>query len=345
MKSTLVFAGMSDGSLAVWDLREPNTVHKCYHDGKEDRCLRYPTYNTAGVLHYENHGSAIVALSSIVAQGDSSSLSGESGDSLSYQLATLEENSQVNLWVVAEINTPDLAGSESDLGLAPGGRIKLIKSSSIQLESPLRDQRFRTTMKCFDMQLLPSNNSHYYVTTDVGCVIHGVRYGGKAPPKAFRTEFDALVHVTSIDFSPFTEPVFLAGCADGSLRLYHVDGEHPLISWPNATDGRPIKMVRFCRSRPSVFFVLDNQSCIYIWDLNMDDAMPLKSERISKSSVTSFCLSNDHSATGVGLAGRRPQMVVCLDSGAVEVHTISKEFSALMPEEVDQFATFLQKIV
>ena len=40
--------------------------------------------------------------------------------------------------VVAEITHPDFAGSESDLGLSPGGKIKLIKSSTIQLENPLR---------------------------------------------------------------------------------------------------------------------------------------------------------------------------------------------------------------
>ena len=42
------------------------------------------------------------------------------------------------LQVVAELSHPDVAGSESDLGLSPGGKIKLIKSSTILLENPLR---------------------------------------------------------------------------------------------------------------------------------------------------------------------------------------------------------------
>lgn len=40
--------------------------------------------------------------------------------------------------VVAEIPTPDPAGSPSDLGLLPGGRVKLLKSSSFALDNPAR---------------------------------------------------------------------------------------------------------------------------------------------------------------------------------------------------------------
>jgi len=40
--------------------------------------------------------------------------------------------------VVAELGQPDEAGSLTDLGLRPGGRVKLIKSNTILLENPLR---------------------------------------------------------------------------------------------------------------------------------------------------------------------------------------------------------------
>ena len=57
--------------------------------------------------------------------------------------------------------------------------------------------------------------------------------------------------------------------------------ELPLISWPDATEGRPVRLVRWCRSRPSVFFVLDDESYLHIWNLQMDDMMALKSEKIA----------------------------------------------------------------
>ena len=40
------------------------------------------------------------------------------------------------LQVVTEIPSPDMAGSEVDLGLAPGGRVKLLRSSAIVLDNP-----------------------------------------------------------------------------------------------------------------------------------------------------------------------------------------------------------------
>jgi len=40
--------------------------------------------------------------------------------------------------VVAELGHPDDAGSLTDLGLRPGGRVKLVKSNTIVLENPLR---------------------------------------------------------------------------------------------------------------------------------------------------------------------------------------------------------------
>lgn len=44
----------------------------------------------------------------------------------------------VSLQVVAEISTPDMGGSEIDLGLSPGGKIKVVISSSIKLDSLVR---------------------------------------------------------------------------------------------------------------------------------------------------------------------------------------------------------------
>ena len=41
----------------------------------------------------------------------------------------------LKLWVVVELVNPDPHGSDSDLGLIPGGRVKLVKSASVNLTS------------------------------------------------------------------------------------------------------------------------------------------------------------------------------------------------------------------
>lgn len=57
--------------------------------------------------------------------------------------------------------------------------------------------------------------------------------------------------------------------------------------------------------------------------------------------LTAFCLSNDHSATGQGLPGRKPQMLLAFEDSTIEVHTVSQKFSALFPDEVDKFAELI----
>ena len=41
--------------------------------------------------------------------------------------------------------------------------------------------------------------------------------------------------------------------------------EHAIRSWPESTQGSPIVRVRWSRSRPSLFYVLDTKSHLYIW--------------------------------------------------------------------------------
>lgn len=76
VKATMVFGGMLDGSLVAWDLREPPTMHHSYMCGGQDWLLRFPTYNTAGVLKYENHNSPITAIVPILQDNKKSTAQG-----------------------------------------------------------------------------------------------------------------------------------------------------------------------------------------------------------------------------------------------------------------------------
>ena len=55
--------------------------------------------------------------------------------SLSLSLSLTFRSGHLNLWVVVEVVNPDPYGSEADLGLVPGGRVKLVKSTSIDITS------------------------------------------------------------------------------------------------------------------------------------------------------------------------------------------------------------------
>lgn len=52
---------------------------------------------------------------------------------LSFQLLSLDASGLICVWVVVELPEGDLSGSTVDLGLAPGGRVKLISSATVNV--------------------------------------------------------------------------------------------------------------------------------------------------------------------------------------------------------------------
>ncbi|XP_041371733.1 cytoplasmic dynein 2 intermediate chain 1-like isoform X2 [Gigantopelta aegis] len=341
-KATLAFSGMVDGSVAVWDLREPVSMHRAVKT--ESGPVRFPTFNTAGIAETDNHHSPVVSITpvfSVMASSQKNENVNDVSTGLSFQLATLEENGIVCLWVIAEISNPDAAGSEHDLGLAPGGRIKLLKSSSITIENPRKEIRVKTSLHTSELQLMPSDLNHFYVATDCGSIVHGVRFGTRVFPRAYSTVTESPVTVTSIDISPFTTSYIIAGCDDGSLHIYHTKLQNPLISLVEFSQEKPILCVRWSRSRPAVFYVLDSQSKLYVFDIIEHSSVPVQTNTITSGRVVSMCLSNDPKVTGLGSVSRPPQMLLSFDDGRTEIHTIKKELSE--PQTLEE--EFLEKYV
>ncbi|XP_065484414.1 cytoplasmic dynein 2 intermediate chain 1 isoform X3 [Caloenas nicobarica] len=141
-KTTLVFAGTIDGSLLVWDLREDSRMHPHVMIGDTDWTFRVPTFSTDGVLNTVNHTSPILAVEPVSTSLHTdqnyrlSSLSYQEGMSgPPFQIASMDENGILNMWVVVELQKVDLAGSQTDLGLIPGGKVKLVHSSTVELNN------------------------------------------------------------------------------------------------------------------------------------------------------------------------------------------------------------------
>ncbi|KAJ3216812.1 WD repeat-containing protein 60 [Dinochytrium kinnereticum] len=95
--------------------------------------------------------------------------------------------------------------------------------------------------------------------------------------------------VTSLEYSPHHPNLFLAGYASGIIVLFHTSRSTPLVRWSlewianeearGTWGSKPSKsstpsrkspsVIQACWSphRPSVFYVLDDASTIYVWDL------------------------------------------------------------------------------
>uniref|UniRef100_A0A8C0U115 WD repeat domain 60 n=1 Tax=Cyanistes caeruleus TaxID=156563 RepID=A0A8C0U115_CYACU len=231
-KATLVFAGTVDGSLLVWDLREDSRMHPCMMITETEWTFRVPTFSTDGILNSVNHTSPILAVEPV-----STSLNSDH----SYGLSSLSYQE----------------------GLVPGGKVKLVHSSTMEL-----------------------NNRH-----DL-----------KVVPKLFRPQESRLrsISITAIDFFPFGKPLFLVGCSDGSIRLHQMTSEYPLMQWNGSTKGQPIIALQWALTRPAVFFALDASSNIYIWDLLENDLLPVAKQTMpSEKVVTMTLLGEPEKANGL----------------------------------------------
>ncbi|KAK2505110.1 hypothetical protein MC885_014494 [Smutsia gigantea] len=349
-KAFLLFAGTAHGSVVVWDLREDSRIH-CYV--KLSNCLwtfRMPTFSTDGTLTPASHCSALQAMepiSTAIYKKQSLVLSPistqEEMSGLSFHIASLDESGVLNMWVVVELPKPDIAGSISDLGLLPGGRIKLVHSAVIQLSGSLshEDDEFWGTTQTLNVKFLPSDPNHFIVGTDVGLVRHGTRQDLRVSPKLFTPQQRGVrpVKVNVIDFSPFGEPVFLAGCSDGSVRLHQLTSERPVFQWDGSTGGHAITGLQWSLTRPAVFLVQDDASCVYIWDLLKSDLGPVAKELISPDKVVAVTIMGEAERT----RGSFLALVLARASGSMDVQYLKKAWVAPVGDEQRRLRLLLQE--
>ncbi|KAG8573457.1 hypothetical protein GDO81_012417 [Engystomops pustulosus] len=304
-KASLVFAGTMDGSVLVWDLREDSSMHQTRRLEDNNWTFRSATFSTDGIFSQVSHTRSVKAIEPVPSTetmnpGISSLSSPEEMSGLSFQVASLDESGQLILWVVVELRKVDLAGSQSDLGLIPGGKVKLIHSSSIHLGDRFfrKDVLMLGSPQTLNIKFLPGDFNHFVIGTDI------------------------------------------AGCSDGSIRLHTMSTEFPAQQWNDSTNGQSITALQWSFTRPTVFFVLDAASSIYIWDLSQNDLHPIAKESIMPDPVLSLAVfgepekNNNLMALALGKA-----------SGKVEIQYIKKKMSRSQPEELETLHLILQEIL
>ncbi|XP_060731276.1 cytoplasmic dynein 2 intermediate chain 1 isoform X2 [Tachysurus vachellii] len=321
-KATLVFAGTDIGSVLVWDLREHSGSHLHIRVCEEKWTLRHPTFSTDAVLSGVGHFSPVVSVEPVlvnVGAGLRDPLLPEQEESLglSFQLGSLDETGLLNLWVVVELPKADYSGSQTDLGLHPGGKVKLLHSSSLQT-TPGVDKRILgvTSHLSFILKFLPSDSNHYFIGSNMGLVRHGTRHGLRAVPKLYRPKCrERPAEVTALDFCPAGEPFFLVGCSDGSVRLHTLACDEAVCEWTVGSGHSSVQCVQFSPTRRSVFCALDSASVLHIWDLTQRDESPLITQDLHTDPVSAMAVFGDTTKqnpySGVALAKH---------SGRLEIH-------------------------
>ncbi|XP_037613363.1 cytoplasmic dynein 2 intermediate chain 1 isoform X2 [Sebastes umbrosus] len=346
-KAILVFAGTSVGSVLLWDLREHASDHYRLKIGEDEWTFRQPTFSTDAVMSGSGHFSSVTSVEvvpSAVAGGPRPEVpllaSEEESSGLSFQLASLDEIGVLNFWVVVELPKANEAGSPTDLGLRPGGKVKLLHSSHLLTAERVssRDAAKTGPLQTLHLKFLPTDSNHFFIGTNMGLVNHETSHGLKAPPKFYRFQEAGVrpVDVTSIHFSPFRPQLFLVGCGDGSIRLHAVSHEHPVAEWRNGTAGEPVVSLQWTQTRPAVFCVLDAASNLHIWDLLKNDTEPVVTERMDSDRVTAMAVFGDsgqqNTYSGVALAHK---------SGKIEMQYFTRHFTAPITAEEEKLESMM----
>ncbi|XP_029776687.1 WD repeat-containing protein 60 [Suricata suricatta] len=348
-KAFLLFAGTVHGSVLVWDLREDSRMHHCVKLGDRFWTFRTATFSTDGLLTPVNHCSAVQAVepvSTSVYKKQSFVLSPfstqEEMSGLAFHIASLDASGVLNVWVVVELPKADIAGSVSDLGLIPGGRIKLVHSTTIQLSDSLSHKGCECwgRTQALNVKFLPADPAHFVVGTDVGVISHGARQDLRVSPRLYKPRQRGLrpVRVNVIDFSPFGDPIFLAGCSDGSIRLHQLLSERPLLQWDGGTGGRPVTGLRWSWTRPAVFLAQDDASCIYIWDLLESDLGPVAKQLISPDKLVAMTVVGEAEKT----SGSFLALVLARASGSVDLQFLKTAWAAPVADELGRLRALLQ---
>uniref|UniRef100_A0A8C2QF71 Cytoplasmic dynein 2 intermediate chain 1 n=1 Tax=Cricetulus griseus TaxID=10029 RepID=A0A8C2QF71_CRIGR len=351
VKAFLLFAGTEHGSVVLWDLREDSRIHNYVRLSNCLWAFRTPTFSTDGVLMSVNHRSPLQAIEPVVTSAyKKQSLvlspfsSQEEMAGLSFHIASLDESGILNVWVVVELPKADISGSMSDLGLIPGGRIKLVHSTVIQLGNSIshKDSEFWGSAQTLSVKFLPSDPNHFVVGTDMGLIKHSTRQDWRVSPKVFKPQqlVARPIKVHVIDFSPFEETVFLAGCSDGSIRLHQLASERPVMQWDSSTGGRSVMSLQWSPTRPTVFLVQDDASRIHVWDLLENDLGPVAQQSIFPDRLVAMTVMGDpEKASGSSVA-----LVLARVSGTVDIQYLKRRWTTpVAADEHSQLHVLLRK--
>ncbi|KAF4020515.1 hypothetical protein G4228_012195, partial [Cervus hanglu yarkandensis] len=303
--------------LCVWDVRQPSGPQKVLVCESKVTCCCFSPVKAFLLFAGTVHGSVVVW--------------------------DLREDPRIHLRVTLSGCSWTFRTPTFSTGLIPGGRIKLVHSAAIQLSDSLSHKGYESwgSVQTLNVKFLPSDPNHFVVGTDVGLVSHGSRRDVRVSPRLFRPQQQGPrpVKVTVIDFSPFEEPVFLAGCSDGSIRLHRLTAERPLLQWDHSTCGRAVTGLQWSLTRPAVFLVQDDTSCVYLWDLLESDLGPVSRQPICPDRLVAMTVVGEAEKTRGGFLA----LVLARASGSVDVQYLRREWATPASDELQRLRLLLRE--
>lgn len=264
-QSGRVFAGMSDGSLAIWELREPRHLHRDVVVEGVQHTLRSPSFSSACVASTasEAHKGSVIGLHKLANNDDDT-----------IHMASVDDSGQVIVWEVQRTYQSDLSFTSGGEGMLPGTSVKLMRKAIIVAPKGSREEdNLKSTSLEVLCSTIPDNeSSNIFLGTSCGKVVRTCRYSDNSTlPVEYKSSFcEKISGVCSIAFNSVKTTTFLVSYLDGTLSLFNVqDGEPQQIWDPCDTLISEPLAIQWVRTKPSVFVVLDITSTLFFWDLDI----------------------------------------------------------------------------
>ncbi|XP_042893349.1 cytoplasmic dynein 2 intermediate chain 1-like isoform X2 [Penaeus japonicus] len=339
-RPSLVLAGLEDGSLAAWDLREPLTLHTLQTEIDEVLWkVRVPSFITACNEVGDGEGSKIVSIQAVTSQEDM-----EMNNQGSFQVVTLSRDGRVTWWVVVRVPLVNavgdiLGGKKSGvnitksnsavvsphLGASPWSRIALNRSATISVATMLYGEEVLSdAVLCHDLRLDAGDPSQLYVATGSGAVAHCSRHSSRMHPRAYLPEIEPGCEALCLAICPHDHRYILVGGSDGVVRLHSTASERPLTSWQSSPDSVPVVDLQWSPARPCVFYVLDANARLHIWDLSAGDIFPVLT--VETGGLVGGTLSSFHIAPTKTTSHHPLHGIFANDQGELVLRQVSPEF-------------------
>lgn len=262
-RDSLVFAATSSGALLVWDLNEAPSLHVSHLVGGTEYLLRCPAFATDGRDPPQSHGCPVVALQAV---GGGQRGQDAHASSTGLQLVTLDEDAVMKTWTLMELTKADPSGSQRDLGLRPGSRVKLELATGSRVLATSSNVTRPDSTSAHSLAVFPTNPNRVLVGTNRSQVVNWVRFGRRISPRLFcLSEVVGASEATSVLFLPGFPEYFAAAYSHGEVAIFKTTQQAPLARWSACFQGAAVLSLGFSASRPAVFFALDANSRLHAW--------------------------------------------------------------------------------
>ncbi|XP_034252529.1 WD repeat-containing protein 60 [Thrips palmi] len=325
-RPNLLFAGLVDGLLNVWDLKEQTIFQSKVTYQNTDWGLKSPAYTTVDHIGTK-HSSAVVGVEVIDGMKDSPNQTSELSPT---QICSLDESGLCIIWTLLSSS----AGVTEDVGTAPWSSIRLLQNESFSLVQRVAPaiEDGGENLQFSDLRLDSADSAHLWAATNTGHVAHSLSSGSRAHPAVYLPDWECVSPATCLCPCPFSLPYFLLGCADGTVRLHSRHSARPLLSVAGTGGavgaGPAIACLQWSTCRPCVFFALDTESRLHVWDLGASDMYPILTVPFRGKTISTMELSPSRHA-----AKACPFLALGTACGKLKVHLVKDSFASTSLEQ------------